>query len=213
MYLQTALIAATFATLSTLATAAPVPSASPSGGLTAAIITTILPATAACTGTDQYANQCRTAEQAAPLINNSFKKYGISSKAEQVALLSIMLFESVGFKYNHNISPGRPGQGTRNMQMIGFNLQYAQSLFPPDKVAAANASGPNDVLALVNTDDYSFASAAWFLTSQPACSAIRTELQTGSTAGWTAYLTQCVGTTDTPDRDVIWNAAKAAMGV
>ncbi|KAF2498823.1 hypothetical protein BU16DRAFT_524870 [Lophium mytilinum] len=210
MYFKAALIAATFATLSTLTIAAPI-NASPSGGVTAAIITTITPETSSCAGAD-HPDQCRTAEQAAPFINNSFSKYGITTKAEQAALLSLMLFESVGFKYNHNISPGRPGQGTRNMQMINFNTLYAQAVVP-DKVAAATAAGPDAVLALVNTDDYSFASAAWFLTSQPACAPIRAELQSGSTAGWSAYITTCVGTTDTPDRDVIWTAAKAAMGV
>jgi len=198
------------ATLATLSIAAPVPVPAP-GGLTAQIITAIAPASSSCANAPA-AGECRTAEQAAPHISDSFTKYGLTSTAEQAAVLSLMLYESDNFAYNKNHYPGIAGQGTRNMQSPALNLLYAQSLFPASQVAAASAAGPAAVLDLVSGDDYSFGSAAWFLTSQ--CStAIRTELQTGSLAGWAAYLTQCVGTTDTADRDAIWTAATKAMGV
>jgi hypothetical protein len=227
MYLKTSLLIATFATLSTLTAAAPVlcdahststaaatsyptstaVSAPVTGPLTADIITAIAPNSASCASA-AFADECRTAAQAAPHINDSFNKYGITSTAEQAAVLSIMLYESSSFQYNknHYPEPGRPGQGTRNMQSPALNLEYAQSLLAADKVAQANQAGPAAVLELVSGDDYSFGSAAWFLTTQCTMN-VRSELQTGSKAGWSAYLTQCVGTTDTEDRDTIWVAA------
>ena len=63
-----------------------------------------------------------------PHIVKSFQHYGISSAGVQAALLSIMAFESGNFKYSINISPGVPGQGTRNMQSPKFNMEYAMSI-------------------------------------------------------------------------------------
>lgn len=56
--------------------------------------------------------ECRTAEQAAPFINDSFTTYGIDNVAEQAALISLMAFESGDFKYNRNHFPGVAGQGS-----------------------------------------------------------------------------------------------------
>lgn len=121
-----------------------------------------------------------------------------------------MLHESGAFKYSCNHWPGVPGQGTRNMQSPAFNLLYAESLYPAVTVQAAQAQGVNAVLALVNGDADSFGSAAWFLSSQ--CSEIvRQGLAAGTAAGWQAYLTGCVGTTDTSDRNTLWTAAIQAM--
>lgn len=98
------------------------------------------------------------------------------------------------------------------MQSPAFNLQYAKSLFDAATVSAAEAQGPVAVLDLVSKDDESFGSGAWFL-STVCTPAVREGLASGSTQGWVAYLTQCVGTTDTEARDVVWIATKNAMGL
>ena len=177
--------------------------------LTAATIEAISPSASSCTGAT-FPDECRTAAQAAPFIMQSFVKYSIQTLGEQAALLALMLYESSAFKYSRNHWPGVPGQGTRNMQSPAFNLLYAESLYPTATVQAAQAQGVDAVLALVNGDADSFGSAAWFLSSQ--CSeSVRQGLAAGTAAGWKAYLTGCVGTTDTSDRDTLWTAAIQAM--
>ena len=71
--------------------------------------------------------------------------FGIFSNGEVAAALGTMAFESGEFKYNHNMfpAPGRPGQGTRNMQMASYNLQYALTLSQMDAgFKSASASLP-----------------------------------------------------------------------
>jgi hypothetical protein len=188
--------------------------------ITAEDLTAIDAATATCSSTGTFASECADASRAAPAITSAFEKYDISSPGAQAALIAIMLFESGSFKYNHNHfpAPGRPGQGTRNMQMAPFNEKYATALFGAAKVSAAKAApaagqDPSDaVLALVNaSDEDSFGSAAWFLTTQCDPS-IKDGLASGTAAGWDAYLTQCVGTTHDPARDPSWTAAKDVLG-
>ncbi|KAF2118534.1 hypothetical protein BDV96DRAFT_570113 [Lophiotrema nucula] len=175
--------------------------------LTAATIQAIAPATASCSGAE-YPDECATAEQAVKPITDSFTKYQITTTGEQAALLAIMLYESANFQYNknHYPAPGRPGQGTKNMQMLPFNLKYATSVYGADIANQADAQSPDAVLALVSGNEESFGSAAWFLSTQ--CSPeIRQGLAAGTQGGWSAYLSQCVGTTDVPERDTIWQAA------
>jgi hypothetical protein len=197
----------------TIATAAPVPAAQtgPSygaggGGITAAQLLTVMPTSSTCTETVE----CRTAARAAPWVSKSFLDYGISSKAEQAALLGIMAFESVEFKYNTN-QAGHVGQGTRNMQSAEFNLKYAQSI-PElrEKMAVVGVKDLNAVRGLVLEDQYSFASAAWFLATQCG-DGVRGQLQTGSKAGWEKYISECVGTEPGP-REAYWQAAIKALG-
>ena len=202
--------------LSTLAL--PTPQDSPDSSdctITAADLTAIDPTTATCSTTGDFASECADAATAAPALTSAFEKYNIAEPGVQAALIAIMMYESGSFKYNHNHfpAPGRPGQGTRNMQMAPFNEKYATALYGADKVAAAKAGqgGEDAVLALVQGDEDSFASAAWFLTTQ--CSpSIEEGLASGSAAGWDAYLTTCVGTTHTADRDPLWTKAKQVLG-
>jgi hypothetical protein len=49
--------------------------------------------------------ECATAKTAADSISQSFNTYKVTNKAEQVAILSLMAFESNDFKYNNNHSP------------------------------------------------------------------------------------------------------------
>lgn len=216
MLSKTLLLAGTIALASALPAPAPSPAESEtvkveaSGAITADLITKIAPSTASCSGA-AFPDECADAATAAKSISASFEKYKITEPGTQAALISLMLYESGNFVYNKNHYPGVPGQGTKNMQSPAFNLLYAKSLFP-DKAAAAEAQGPEAVLALVSGNDETFGSAAWFLTSQ-CTPAIAEGLASATSAGWSAYLTQCVGTTDTPDRDTIWTAAKGALGV
>ena len=166
------------------------------------------PSTASCDGA-QYPKECATAAQAAPAIINGFVQYNITTCGEQAALLSIMLFESGDFKFNVNHFPGVPGQGTRNMQSPAFNAKYAAYLHSTGKIKDSDyeaAKDPVAVLNLLEPDEFSFASAAWFLDTQ--CSAdTRTQLSAGTQEGYESYLTNCVGTTATQDRITGWQAA------
>ncbi|KAF2270548.1 hypothetical protein CC78DRAFT_528302 [Lojkania enalia] len=175
--------------------------------LTAEDIKAIEPVTESCAGRGgDFTKECRTAAQAAGPISHSFSKYRINSVGEQAALVALMLFESGSFTYdkNHFPAPGRPGQGTRNMQSPEFNFEYAKDLYGEETALAANATGPEAVLKLVNGNDAdSFGSAAWFLSTQ-CKDPIKQGLASESQAGWSAYLTECIGTTDVPERDTIW---------
>lgn len=105
------------------------------------------------------------------------------------------------------------------MQMASYNLMYARSI--PELQGKLNAittatttTGLSDdqlnaVRALVLTDEYAWASGAWFLTSQ--CGSVRSAIQAGGDAGFTAYM-GCVGTPVTSDRLAYWTRASAALG-
>ncbi|KAK0774899.1 hypothetical protein LTR91_022786 [Friedmanniomyces endolithicus] len=180
--------------------------------ITAADILTIDPATASCANAP-IASECRTAAQAAPYIAVSFANFGITSFGEQAALLALMLYESGDFKYAQNHFPGVPGQGTRNMQSPAYNLKYAEYLatvctncgITSAQVQQASAEGPAALLALVNTEEWSFGSAAWYLVTQCGAS-VREGLAAGTQEGWEGYL-QCVGTSGDEKRDQLWSAA------
>ena len=62
----------------------------------------IAPESAACNQSAAFASECRTAEQAAPFVNAGFQEFGINTVGEQAALLSLMLFETGGFKFDRN---------------------------------------------------------------------------------------------------------------
>ncbi len=147
--------------------------------------------------------------------------YGITSPPELAAVLSLIAFESGDFKYNVNHYPGRAGQGTRNMQMPDYNLQYALSIpalvRPVQAITRATTTTAgladaqlNAIRALVLPDQYTWASAAWFYTTK--CAGVRAQVQAGGQAGLEAYL-GCVGTTATSDRLAYWTRANTAFGL
>ncbi|KAK5995412.1 hypothetical protein PT974_03816 [Cladobotryum mycophilum] len=178
------------------------------------IIKQIAPGSASCADS----TDCRTSQQAAPYIAGSMFEYGIFSVNEMAAVISLMAFESGDFKYKHNVYPGRPGQGTANMQMSNYNLLYAKSIPAiSGKVAKySTTSGLSDadlnsILALVTDDKYNFGSGAWFLTTQCPMS-VRTSLQSNADSGFQAYM-QCVGASVTPDRLEYFSRAKKAFGI
>lgn len=182
-----------------------------SGFYTADIVLQVAPSSSSCADT----TSCRTAAQVAPLLNDAAARYKLT-KGQAAGVLALEAFESVDFQYKQNISPGRPGQGTANMQMYDFNLKYAQSIPALQQQAAAftAASGDaqkNELLALVTDDQYNFASGPWFLTTQ--CSAdVQAALSTGSDAGFNSYM-GCVGVTVDGDRLAKWQKAKTAFGL
>ncbi|KAL9013325.1 MAG: hypothetical protein Q9180_009021 [Flavoplaca navasiana] len=165
-----------------------------------------------CTGA-QFAAECKTAAQAAPFINASFKTYGITSAGEAAALISLMAFESGDFKFNTNHFPGRPGQGTRNMQMPPFNLEYAKSIPAlKDGLAKAGTDVKKVLELLTSKGEYDFGSAAWFMKNK-CKKEVRDGLKKGTTEAWKMYITECIGTTATEERQAGWEKAAKAMGV
>lgn len=175
----------------------------------------IAPKTESCTtnADPKYPNECATAAVAAPNIVKSFQDYSITNFNIQATLVALMLFESGHFAYSkHHFPSDNPGQGTRNMQSYEYNLKYANYLaadkkcgITTEKVAAAEDRGPDDVLALVNTDHLGFGSAAWFLRTQCDAS-IEQGLAIGTEEAFNNYLVDCLGTSADPERTEGWTA-------
>lgn len=187
----------------------------------AAQLLLIAPTSNTCDGAP-YPDECETAATAAPFLIDAMQNYQITSSAEIAALLSLIAYETGEFKFaiNHYPAPGNPGQGTRNMQQAAYNLEFALSILalrssalalaPASTTTSLSDNELNEIRALVLPDEYSWASAAWFLKTQ--CASIRSQLQAGGQSGWEAYL-DCVGTTSTPDRLAYWTRAKTAFGI
>ena len=99
------------------------------------------------------------------------------------------------------------------MQSPKYNLMYAQSIPALSSyLQKINTADPKAVLNLLVTYiNYDFGSAAWFLATQ-CDQSVRTGLQSGSAAGFTAYIA-CIGTTETSDRDAYYQRATSALGV
>ncbi|KAI3332690.1 hypothetical protein F4824DRAFT_285641 [Ustulina deusta] len=177
----------------------------------AAIIGEIAPGSLSCADT----TECRTNVQAAPFFIDAFQKYGLGSAGQMAAVLALTAYESVDYKYKHNVSPGRPGQGTSNLQMVNFNIDYANTF--PELQAKVSALGTiatddtkNQLLALVTPDEYNFGSGPWFLTKN--CPQVVSPLATGTDEAFSAYM-QCVGVELTAERSAYWTRAKAAFGI
>ncbi|KAM5455162.1 hypothetical protein MaudCBS49596_001802 [Microsporum audouinii] len=197
------------------------PTPKPAGGSTSTIskdsmieaLKNIAPgsATEPCVSAPKAEGQCRSASQAAEPLIHSFEKYKITSKPEMAAILSLIALESGEFKYQKNVFPGRPGQGTRNMQMPKYNALYAKSISELRGKIGPKLMNVDAVLdLLLSKDDYDFGSAAWFLTSQ-CTPAVRTALQSGSEDGWSKYLTECIGTSVTDERKKYWTKAMESV--
>lgn len=184
------------------------------------ILEAIAPNAKSCSGA-QSGDECRTAIQASEFLITAFTKYEIYNPAEMAAVLSLIAFESGDFKYNtnHFPAPGRPGQGTRNMQMPSFNLEYALEV-APDALKKVTTTTTVDGLAadklnairdIVTTDEFTWASGAWFY-SKKCDAGVKTAVQTGGKSGYEKYL-GCIGTTVTDDRLAYWTRARTAFGL
>ncbi|KAG6298444.1 hypothetical protein E4U09_000796 [Claviceps aff. purpurea] len=161
---------------------------------------------------------CRTAHQATPFIASSLKRYKIHDLNTTAALLALMAFESVDFRYKHNVFPGRPGQGTVNMQSANFNLLYAKSIpaLKPLVASIPSVEGLknetlNAILGLVTPDEYNFGSAAWFLVKECGRDVLRA-LQRDLEGGFGAYM-KCVGVEVSEERRLYLERAKKAFGL
>jgi hypothetical protein len=192
------------------------------GTSAASMLLTIAPTSGSCSGAP-FPDECATNVEAAPHLITAMSTYGITSPPEIAAVLSLIAYETGDFKYNinHYPAPGRPGQGTRNMQMANYNFLYAKSIPALASqlgaiTTSSSTSGLSDdqlnaIRALVLPDMYSWASAAWFLASQCTAST-RAAMQAGGQSGYTAYLS-CVGTSPTSDRLAYWTRANTALGI
>lgn len=161
---------------------------------------------ATCKGTTTD-NECRTPEQAAPYLIKSLER---RTTGEIAMVLSLIGLESADLKYrmNHFPLPGNPAQGTANMMGEEFVKEYAQSLNLP----IDGKSGP-EILQLVIADDFqNFNSAVWFL--ERKCSDdVKAKMRKGTDEGYLLYLTDCIRTTDSPDRQAYWKRAKEFFGL
>jgi len=180
------------------------------------IVLAIAPKSGDCTNAP-FADECATNVQAARPLVDAMAAYGIYNPAQIAAVLSVMAFESGDFKYNKNHNPGRAGQGTRNMQLIKYNVLFARSKDElKDKVPEGDADSMTDdqknaVLALVMADPYNYETGPWFLATQCEQS-VRDTLASNPDAGWAAYM-RCINVASTDDRTAYWTRAKAAFGL
>ena len=161
--------------------------------------------------------ECRTADQLSSHVFNSMYRYQLFHPNQMAAVISLMAFESGDFEYKTNHFPGRPGQGTANMQMAKFNLAYAKSIRAvKDQVANVTSvdglpdAELNRIRGLVLDDKYNFGSGAWFLRTE--CQDVAKELAQDIDAGFEAYMA-CVGVEVGDERLAYLNRAKEAFGL
>jgi hypothetical protein len=197
------------ATAAQQAAASPASNSGSGGSITSDIIAAIAPNSQSCDNAPA-AGECATAAQAAPAFNSAFAKYGINTPGAQAAVIAWEAFESAQFKYKVNKVPGNPGQGTRCMMMPNFVSEYASAAVGAAQVSSAGS--PAAILALVNGDDAgSFGGGAWYMSTK--CPNLISQFSTSADSAWSTFMTSCVSTTDTADRDALWTAAKKALGV
>ncbi|KAK6359204.1 hypothetical protein TWF696_000368 [Orbilia brochopaga] len=201
---------------------APAPPANGGNGnpiqLTEEQVLAVAPTSNTCSGAE-FPNECATASDAVANINKAFATYGIDKVGPAAAILSIMAFESADFKYNINHFPGRAGQGTKAMLMPNFIVQYAQTFGSTDSIAPgltpANIDSQSDdiknkVRELVLGIDKTFGAAVWFYSTCPED--VKQGLEkAASLEAWSNYITQCVKTTVTDDRQAGFTKAVAAL--
>ncbi|CBF70935.1 hypothetical protein AN6535.2 [Aspergillus nidulans FGSC A4] len=190
------------------------PSNSPSTTVTPAQILAIAPKSQSCANATDFVSECATASQAAPALSAAFKKYGLTNKAEQAAVLGIIAFESGEFRYNKNHfpSPGVEGKGTRNMQSVDFNKKYAASIPEIADRFEEIQDQPGPVLDLLLEDPVrDFGSGVWFLTTQCEES-VREGLRNNGEQGWEGFIVDCVGTDANDERKGYWTSAVKALG-
>jgi len=160
--------------------------------------------------------ECVTNVDAAPHLINAMVANGLYQYGQIAAVIANMAFETSDFKYNINHNPGRPGQGTRNMQLIKYNVMYARSKDElKDKVPEGDADAMSDddknkVLNMLRVPEYDYDTGAWFLKTQCDAS-VMDLLATNPDQGWAAFQTCC--DVSGGERDAYWTRAKAAFGL
>lgn len=225
----TLLLTLAFAALATAAPTGTCPETYAAKSLiTADVLKKIAPTSATCAGAT-FPEECSTADDAVSLLNAAFTQYEVTDPWEITAVLSLMIFETEGFKYAKNHFPGRPGQGTRNMQMWNFNWEYALSITASDDVALSTAVGNQDKAAitadpnaladelknnvlnlLLQEPEAAWGSGAWYLKTH--CAEARPTIQKGGAAALTAYLA-CVNAPPAELRTKGFQDTAAALGL
>ncbi|KAJ6507335.1 hypothetical protein C8R47DRAFT_966835 [Mycena vitilis] len=164
-------------------------------------------ALADCSAETQFPSECRTAAQAAPFVNQAFRDFNIVTNGEKAALL--MLFESGGLAFDINHTRWTPRAWPQAQALAGVNV---------NNPAAIPADTENAIRALVLTDQLSFASAMWFYTqsgpNKTGCTATAgmvAGLQAATSPGWEHYITNCVGTTVTPQRQAVYEKTLSVL--
>ncbi|KAJ3844006.1 hypothetical protein F5878DRAFT_574068 [Lentinula raphanica] len=150
----------------------------------------------------QFLDECRTAAQALPFVNKRFADYNITTLGEKAALLSLMSFESGGFQFNINHSPGNPGQGTRNLMEFPSHNKTASYISLSSLPSKLSNKTKNAIRAVVLGDGLSFGSAMWFYTQSGATRV--GQPGPGCLQMPENYITNCVGTTVTDERKQSW---------
>lgn len=176
----------------------------------ASIIAAIMPGSLSCANA-QFPLECRTADQASQPLINAMVKYELYEPGQIAAVLALIGFESVDMQFKHNISPGRPGQGTSAMLMPDNVAAYAASIPEVQAGLAAAGGAPDKVLALVQGDEYNFGAAPWWLVTKCEKGVVE-GLKTATDESFRAYM-GCVGVTATEERMAYWKRAKAAFGL
>jgi hypothetical protein len=175
----------------------------------------IAPTSNTCSGAS-FPDECAVSSTVVVnAIAAGFEKYGINTAAEQAALLSWMAFESGDFKFNRNHfpAPGRPGQGTRAMLMPNFVQEYASSIPELSSQVSAAGGDPAKVLDLVLTDEYAWAAASWYYGTKCTVDQ-KAQVVNGGLQGWQdGFITGCVQTANSGDRQAYWTRARQALGV
>ncbi|KAJ3772013.1 hypothetical protein FB446DRAFT_689925 [Lentinula raphanica] len=204
------IILASISTVSRTALAASIPpsfllSSNNSTDITLSQLDAIIDGTSCPLEGSQFLDECRTAAQALPFVNKGFADYNITTLGEKAALLSLMSFESGGFQFNINHSPGNPGQGTRNLMEFPSHNKTASYISLSSLPSKLSNKTKNAIRAVVLGDGLSFGSAMWFYTQRCLQMPGMVEgLQAQTETGWENYITKCVGTTVTDERKQSW---------
>lgn len=196
--------------------------------ITADALKKIAPKSETCAGA-KFPEECSTADDAVAPLNAAFAQYEITNPWEITAVLSLIIFETEGFKFAKNHFPGRPGQGTRNMQMWNYNWEYVLSITASDDVALSTAVGNQDKAAisadpdavsddiknkvldlLLQEPEAAWSSGAWYLKTH--CAEARPTIQKGGAAALSAYLA-CVKTPPAELRMTSFQDTAAALGL
>ncbi|KAJ2642472.1 hypothetical protein GGF44_001651 [Coemansia sp. RSA 1694] len=165
-------------------------------------------------------SECATNKQAVIGIDAGIKKFKVTRRGEIVASIAWMLFESGGWKFNINHTPGTIGQGTRCMMMWEFISEYAESIFPEEYkklLGSETAEKATDkvktsVINLVLTNNISFSAAFWFLVNKaPTYYNNEAKLRDGNLEDFKEYVTKGIVTTWTAEREKIWNDVNKAI--
>ncbi|KAH7016291.1 uncharacterized protein B0I36DRAFT_298607 [Microdochium trichocladiopsis] len=186
------------------------------------IVAQIAPSSKTCAD----ARQCRTNVQVGTAMVEAFQAYDIYEPVAMASILALIALESVEFRYKRNLQSTNPaqeqefhwGQGTSNMQVYKYNLEFAKSfnklkgqVIPGDTMEAKNR-----VLDLVTADEYNFKSGPWFYAKQADCAPAR-EAAKGVKPNvddvYQAHM-KCVGVdTNNDERRKYWDAAKKAFNL